>query len=468
MRSFFKSLLSNPLSILGVAITTATGLLIITMIVLESLGFVVNPYIGVFTFMVLPAIFVVGLLLIPVGIVWHRRRLRRLAPGEEELDLFPIINLNTTRTRYRAGIVLVLTMVNIVIISAATVQGIHTMDTPEFCGSCHSVMNPEFTTYSNSPHARVACVTCHIGPGADWFVKAKISGSWQLIATTLDLYPRPIPTPVKNLRPARDTCEQCHWPQKFTGDRLKLITSYKDDEANTELTTALLLRVGGIQGRVSRGIHWHVDSRNQIRYLANEKRDKIFDVELTQEDGTKKLFQSKERPEEGAEQEWRVMDCVDCHNRPTHIYRLPEREVYDAVKAEKIPQSLPFVVREGLKAIKTDYPSTEEARTRIAADVEGFYKQNYPDLSASQADQITKAGQTLGDLWARNVFPSMNIKWGTYPSNLGHEHAPGCFRCHDEEHVTTEDEAISQDCDTCHSLLAQEEENPEIVQTLEP
>ncbi len=468
MRSFLKSVLSNVISIAGVALTTATGLLIVTMIVLESLGFVLNPYIGVFIFMVLPGVFALGLILIPVGILLHRRRLRSLTPEEQELDLFPIINLNVNRTRYVAAIVLVLTMVNIVIISAATVQGIHTMDQPEFCGSCHSVMNPEFTTYKNSPHARVACVTCHIGPGADWFVKAKISGSWQLVATMLDLYPRPIPTPVKNLRPARDTCEQCHWPQKFTGDRLKLITSYKDDEANTELTTALLLRVGGNQGRVSRGIHWHVDPRNQIRYLANERRDKIFDVELTQEDGSKKLFLSSERPETDTETVWRVMDCVDCHNRPTHIYRLPEREVFDAIKGEKISQSLPFIAREGIRTLKTDYPSAEEARAKISADIDGFYKQNYPALAASQAEQITKAGTTLGDLWARNVFPSMKITWGTYASNIGHEHAPGCFRCHDEEHVTAEKETISQDCDTCHSLLAQEEENPQIVQTLKP
>ena len=468
MRSFFKSLLSNPISLLGVAITTSTGVLILTMIVLESLGFVVNPYIGVVTFLVFPAIFALGLMLIPVGILRYRHRMQQLAPEDRDVDLFPVINLNVNRTRYVAVIVVALTIFNIVIISAATVQGIHTMDTPEFCGSCHSVMNPEFTTYRKSPHARVACVTCHIGPGADWFVKAKISGSWQLIATMFDLYPRPIPTPVKNLRPARDTCEQCHWPQKFTGDRLKLVTSYKNDEANTELTTALLLRVGGIQGRVSRGIHWHVDPRNEIRYMANEQRDKIFDVELTQEDGSKKLFQSKERPEADAAGVWRVMDCVDCHNRPTHIYRLPEREVYGAIKSEKISQSLPFIAREGIKALKAEYQSQEEARARIAADIQGFYKQNYPELSASEADQIAKAGETLGDLWAGNVFPSMNIKWGTYPSNLGHEDAPGCFRCHDEEHTTADKKTISQDCDTCHSLLAQEEENPDIVQTLKP
>ena len=468
MRSFVKSLLSNPISILGVAITTATGILIVTMIALESLGFVVNPYIGVFTFMVLPAIFVFGLILIPIGILWYRRRMRQLAPEDQDLDLFPIINLNINRTRYTAGIVIVLTILNVVIISAATVEGIHTMDTPEFCGSCHSVMKPEFTAYSRSPHARVACVTCHIGPGADWFVKAKISGSWQLIATTFDLYPRPIPTPVKNLRPARDTCEQCHWPQKFTGDRLKLVTSYKDDEANTELTTALLLRIGGMRGRESRGIHWHVDTRNQIRYLANEQRDKIYDVELTQEDGTKKLFKTEEKPADGETPVWRVMDCVDCHNRPTHIYRLPEPEVYEAIKSGRIPQSLPFIAREAIKTLKADYKSEEEARLKMKADLEGFYKENYAEIARTKIGDIGKASQALGDIWATNVFPQMNIKWGTYLSNLGHESAPGCFRCHDESHTTADNETISQDCTTCHSLLAQEEENPDVVKTLNP
>jgi nitrate/TMAO reductase-like tetraheme cytochrome c subunit len=171
-----------------------------------------------------------------------------------------VIDLNVGRTRTLLLLFMALTLVNVVILAVSTYKAVEVMDSTKFCGqACHSVMAPEFTTYQRSPHSRVACVECHIGPGAGWFVKSKLSGSWQLISVSLDLYPRPIPTPVHNLRPARDTCEQCHWPNKFVGDRLKVITRFRDDEANTPEKTVLLLRVGGMQGRESKGIHWHVD-----------------------------------------------------------------------------------------------------------------------------------------------------------------------------------------------------------------
>src|SRR4029079_17698022 len=127
--------------------------------------------------------------------------------------------------------------------------------------------------------ANARCVDCHIGPGAGWFAKSKLSGTWQVAAVTFDLSPRPIPTPVHNLRPARETCEQCHWPAKFEGDRLKVKEAFDDDEANTPSKTVLLMRVGGRQGSASRVIHWPVDPGVQIRYLSDAKRETIYEVE---------------------------------------------------------------------------------------------------------------------------------------------------------------------------------------------
>jgi len=466
MRQFFIALTRNPLSLAGAGITTASAILIISLFALEVVGFRGSSYLGILAFLILPALFVVGLVLIPIGIRWERKRQAR--GGETG---FPVLDFNRSRVRNVGLIVLGLTAVNIVILSTATYKGVEVMESTEFCGeTCHSVMAPEFTTYQTSPHARVACVDCHIGAGASWFVKSKLSGAWQVVSVAFDLYEQPIPTPVHNLRPARETCEQCHWPSIFVGDRLKVLPKFEEDEENTELKTVLLLRVGGVEGRKSHGIHWHVDPGVQIRYRSDETRHVIGDVEMSTPDGPTKLFKAPEGLDESiATGEWRTMDCVDCHNRPTHIYKTPERALNDALAEGLIDRHLPFIRREGLAALTAEYASQEAAATEIPARITAFYQENYPELLADGSrEAIGAAGAMLGELHNRYVHPSMKITWGTYPSHIGHEDFPGCFRCHDEDHATEEGETISQDCSTCHSLLAMEEEDPAILTELEP
>jgi hypothetical protein len=463
MRSFLAALTRHPLSLTGAAITTASAVMIIVLFSIEMVGHHGSPYIGILSYMVFPAIFVLGLLMIPFGV--RRARKAEAAGGETG---FPVIDLNRGRTRRFVLIFLAATLVNVVILAVATFKGVEVMETTEFCGTtCHTVMQPEHTAYLRSPHARVRCVECHIGPGASWFVKSKLSGAWQVVAVAFDLYPRPIPTPIENLRPARDTCEQCHWPVKFVGDRLEVITHYANDEANTELKSVLLLRIGGIRAGVSQGIHWHVDPGIKIRYRADESRMTIYDVELTRADGSVKLYRGDE-VEESEKGPWREMDCIDCHNRPTHVYQSPEEAVDLAIQSGSIDRALPYVRREGLAAIQRDYADHEEARTGIQAALRTFYEQSYPELAAGNTAQIDRAGEALGDIYAGNVFPAMNVTWGTYPDHLGHNDYPGCFRCHNDEHTTDDGEVISQDCFTCHSLLAMEEESPEIIDMLQP
>jgi hypothetical protein len=332
-------------------------------------------------------------------------------------------------------------------------------------------MEPEYTTYRRSPHARVKCVECHIGEGANWFVKSKLSGSWQLVSVAFDLYPRPIEAPVHNLRPARETCEQCHWPNKFVGDRFRVRTHFSEDEANTETKTVLVVKVGGRQAGRSQGIHWHVDPDHVVRYRADARRQTMYEVEMVATDGTTRRYKgpAADSPEAAQATEWRTMDCVDCHNRPTHVYRDAARELDDALLDRRIDPSLPYVRREGLKALSVEYPSHEAARAGIAKAITEFYAASYPQLAAEKKDVVTAAGRALGDIWAWNVFPSMNVKWGTYVNHIGHPEMSGeigCFRCHDEQHTTADGRTISQECTTCHSLLAQEEKDPEILKTL--
>ena len=465
-RNFLASITRNGISLAGTGLAIASLVLIISLFFMEQLGFKGGPYLGILTYLILPVLFVTGLILIPVGALLYRRKLHRVH-GDEKTLLLPVFDLNVPKTRRWLFVLLGATMINIVILAGATYKGVEVMESVEFCGlACHSVMEPEHTAYQRSSHSRVACADCHIGPGADWFVKSKLDGAWQLVAVAFDLYPRPIPTPLHDLRPARETCEQCHWPDRFVGDKLAIKTRYADDEANTQLTTALLLKVGGAEGQQSSGIHWHVDPGVSIRYRSDETRENIYEVEYKNADGTAKVFTDRKAPED--EGVWRLMDCVDCHNRPSHKYQPPDTEIDLAIKSGAIDQSLPFVKREGLRIIDAEYESHDEARKAVAEQLTQYYAANYPAITTDRQDDVSAAAAALGDIYANNVFPNMKVWWNTYPEHVGHERSPGCFRCHGKKLRTEDREVISRDCDTCHIVLAEKEENPRILSDLHP
>ena len=455
---FLAHVTRTRLSLAGTVLTTVSALLFIALFVMELVGLHGGPYTGILAFLVVPAFFLLGLLLIPLGLWLDRRRRRR--DGSEA-------DLSTSTTARKIRIFLIATVVNLVIVTLAAFKGVEVMETNEFCGqACHSVMAPEFTTFQRSPHARVGCVKCHIGEGASWFVKSKLAGSWQLVSVALDLYPRPIAAPVHDLRPARETCEQCHWPEKFVGDRLKVISRFQEDETNTELKTVMMMKVGGKRAGNSHGIHWHVDPEHVVRYRSDPTREIIYEVEELEGGKLTKTFRGPEadKPEAAQATTWRTMDCVDCHNRPAHVYRPPEDELDRALAEGRLDRTLPFIRREGLKALKKEYPSHEAARAGIAKDIQDFYAAQPPAL----APKAAAAGKLLGDIWATNVFPSMKITWNTYKNQISHVVDMGCLRCHNGDHKTTEGAAITSDCDSCHAILADGEAEPEILKTLQP
>jgi hypothetical protein len=320
----------------------------------------------------------------------------------------------------------------------------------------------------------VACVDCHIGPGAGWFVRSKLAGVGQVFAVNFRTFERPIPVPVENLRPARETCEQCHWPEKFHGDRIKVKTKYADDEKSTELKTVMILKVGGgsPDSGFASGIHWHMNIANQVTYVpTDETRQAIPFVRMRDREGrtTEYLAAGTDRPsDEAISRHGRVMDCVDCHNRPTHVFRLPDDEVDEALRVGRIDRSLPFIKKVAVQALARPYASREEAARSIPAALEEYYRTSHPEVAAARAESIRRAGEALTAVFALNVFPEMRISWGTYPNNIGHMNSPGCLRCHDGDHASADGRVISAECDTCHTLLAVEEENPEILSRLFP
>ncbi len=457
----------NPITLTGAVLTTSTALTIIAFWFYDTLlPGPPHPYIGLLIYLILPGIFILGLLLIPLGIFLRRRSLR--ARGELP-QIFPPIDLALPVVRRTLEYVGVATVLNLIIIATASYRGVEYMDSVNFCGkTCHTVMDPEYTAYQNSPHSRVACVECHIGPGADWFVRSKLSGLRQVVAVTFHTYSRPIPSPVKYLRPARETCEQCHWPQRFTGDKFLVNTSYKDDEKNTPQTDVLLLKVGGRTWQGSVGIHGHHLADNaRIRYISTDpERQTIPEVEYTDDQGKTTTFIStdtkptKEQLDKG---EHRVMDCVDCHNRPTHAFDLPENAIDKQMQFGHISPDLPFIKKKAVELLKVNYPDRDTAEHRIVEDLNNFYRSNYPEIYQTRRTVVEQSVQEVANIYLRNIFPDMRVTWGTHPNNLGHNDSPGCFRCHDGSHTSADGQTITNDCSACHNLLAVDEENPKVL-----
>ncbi len=464
---------SNWITLLGATLTTISGLLIVAFLILGFLEVTTSPYIGIMAFLVLPGLFVFGLLLIPVGVYWERRARRRRGEIEPaEGPPFPTIDFNKPRVRHLGVAVSILTIVNLLIISIVSYEAVVYMETVQFCGQvCHTVMQPEYTTYTGSPHARVECVDCHIGAGAPWFVRSKLSGVGQVIAVTFNSYDRPIPVPVTNLRPSRETCEECHWPQKFTGDRIRVIEKFSADEKNTPSRTVLLMHIGG--GSQTRGIHgWHMDPKREIHYYpADRQRQTIPWVQVRQPDGA--LVEYQTGAVEGGGQpnpeQRRLMDCIDCHNRPTHIFEDPDQGMDRALSSGRINRGIPFIKKvgtEALQATELKKAGGGDRTVQIEKQVRDFYEKNQAEIYKSRRADIETAIREIRAIYQRNVFPKMNADWTTYPANLGHERFPGCFRCHDSEHTSKDGKSIEQDCDKCHTILAQDEAAPEILKQL--
>jgi hypothetical protein len=343
------------------------------------------------------------------------------------------------------------------------------MDSTTFCGlTCHTVMQPEYTAYQNSPHSHVECVKCHIGPGASWFVKSKMSGLGQVFAVTFNTYPRPIPAPVHNLRPAKETCEDCHWPQKYGQDRVEVHPKFADDEANTKTETVLLMKIGG--GNRGLGIHGtHLGKRPgevMIRYWhKDEGRQEIPVLEYTV-NGKTTVYASGDAKPNGPGLTEREMDCMDCHNRPAHAYELPDGALDKAMANGLISPALPYAKKKGLEILKTEYKTREEAAQKIPAAFTAYYQQSYPAVYQQHTADVQAAAQEVLAIWNRNIFPDMNVTWGKYPINIGHNDFPGCFRCHDGSHAEKGGNTITQDCNACHNLLGMDEKNPKILQDL--
>ena len=450
-------LAQNPISLIGIGLTTASALTLIGFWVIAVFGHggSANPYVGIIFDLCLPALFLLGLSLIPIGIWWRRRSLK--ATGKLPTE-YPTVDLRNSGFRRTMGLVLLATAVNFVIVGTASYRGVAQMDKPSFCGeSCH-VMAPEWTAYHVSSHAHVACTECHIASGMSGYVSAKLNGTRQLVHLVLSDYPRPIMADGK-VPPAPSTCLHCHNPDKFIGDKMVVKTSFGDDEKNSPTQSLVLVHVGGRDraGRLS-GIHGaHL---GRIEFISTDNENQTIPwVAATNGDGSVREFVSSDTkvPEGGQKH---LMNCIDCHNRAAHSFDTAENAVNKAMATGRLNASLPFLHKESLALIKADYISQEDAKSKITAGLENFYRSQYPDVWSQRKPQIDEASQVLSAIYGENVFPFMKLAWGTHPNNSGHNDYPGCFRCHDGSHNSKDGKSIGNDCSTCHNLVAVDEANP--------
>jgi len=453
--------IGNPISLIGIALAMVALGNIIFLFFIDLISDHPSPYVGILAYMIAPGILIFGLALALFG-AWHYRRkaVHAAAIGK------PTLKLDFSDPGQRGAAVFFMTFIVIFVLMSVvgSYRAYEYTDSVQFCGQlCHTVMNPEFTAYQLSPHARVACVECHVGSGATWYVKSKLSGARQVFATVLNTYPRPIPTPVHDLRPAAQTCEQCHWPKKFYGAQLKVFTHYGNDEKNTARQIRMLIKTGGGDPATGapEGIHWHMNIANEITYVSTDEQRQIIPyVHVKDMQGRETEYFAKDaklNKDQVAKLGKRRMDCIDCHNRPTHIYVPPDLSVDQSLLARRLDGALPFLKVQAVTALTGKYDTTEAAMQGIAKTLHDFYGQKYPELANSKQLEIRNAIDEVQRIYRSTTFPEMKVNWQTHPNNIGHFYSNGCFRCHDGQHVSSEGKTITKDCNACHTLFGQQE-----------
>jgi len=442
--------LRNWLSAAGFVIALGSLFAFLLLFAIDLFAHHGNPYMGILAYVVAPGFLFLGTFLIFLGKWIERRHARKPEAAGRPHAL--TIDLSRRRDRRALGGFVAGAILFLLLTAIGSNRTYHYTESVQFCGqACHTPMKPEFTTYQHSPHARVECTECHVGPGATWYVKSKINGVRQLYCALTKTYDRPIKTPVHNLRPAQDTCENCHWPQRSVGNLDRTYQHFLADETNTPFAVRLILKVGGgdpSQGPVG-GIHWHMNLGNKVEYLHTDaRRQTIPWVRFTDTNGVVTEYRTADFKDEPGKFNIRRMDCIDCHNRPAHHYRSPNEAVDLAMAAGRIPPALPWAKSNAVAFLTQSYASEPEALEKIAAGLKAAYRTT-PNL-----DPVIHEVQRI---YAQNFFPEMRADWRAYPNNISHKDWSGCFRCHDGLHKTADGKrSISaSDCKSCHTILAQ-------------
>ena len=457
----FPRYIYNHTSLVGLVIAIIAGASIVLSLAFQASIGETNPYMGILVYTVLPPFLFLGLTIIPIGIFRRWRRIKK--HGDDVAPSWPYIDLAKNTHRNVVAAFLFSSVLFSIIAIFGGYRAFHYTESVEFCGTtCHTVMKPEYVAYQSSAHARVPCAACHVGEGADFYAKSKLAGAYQVYAVATNLFPRPIPTPIKNLRPAQETCEHCHWPEKFFSGQQHRYVHYMYDDENTEWPINIMIKTGGGDPKTGQtaGIHWHMNIQVKVEYIArDERRQDIPWIRIRdKKTGRVTTYQDTENPlteEEIAHGEKRRMDCMDCHNRPSHKFRSPDYMVDRAILTDAIRSDLPGIKRIAVEAMNTIYETEEEATSGIAARILNAYRDEFPEALGQRRADIDQAVLSTQKVFNQSIFPEMKVRWEDYPDNIGHLIFPGCMRCHDGNKKSDDGWVITRDCKTCHSILSQ-------------
>jgi nitrate/TMAO reductase-like tetraheme cytochrome c subunit len=453
------TLFRNYISFIGGLIAAASLTSIVLLILIDLVKTAENPYRDLVTFILLPGFLILGIIIMLVGVILERRR-RRLRP-DSDIATFPKVDLNDPRQRRIAATLIGVSFIFVFMSAFGSYRAFEYSESVEFCGkTCHSVMKPEYVAFHATSHAKIRCVDCHVGSGAQSYVKAKLNGARQLYSLAFNSYSKPIETPVHNMRPANETCGHCHWPQKFYGAQLKTFNHYAYDEKNSLRQTKMLINVGGGNpetGPVA-GIHWHMNLGNEISYIASDARRQVIPwIIVKDRQGNLVEYYDRTRPlspEQISTAAKRQMDCIDCHNRPAHTYLPPDVAVDQAFAAGKLDPSLPYLKREAIAALTQPYATEDEAIKGIGTRLDNFFRTNYSQAYGEKTNLVKNAIGETQRIYRTYFFPEMKTNWESHANNIGHLYSSGCFRCHDGDHVSKTGKVISNDCNVCHTVLS--------------
>jgi hypothetical protein len=451
----------NWLSIIGSIIALINFVIIIFLFIISTIFDKGNTYLGLFIYIILPGFMMLGLIMIPVGMLGKRRKMRKEA--ESGKARLPLIDLNDVRHRNAFTVFTIVTIVVLFLSTYGSFEAYHFTESVDFCGKlCHQVMEPEHTAYQKSPHANVTCVECHVGSGADWYVKSKLSGLHQVYAVLTNTYPRPIETPLHDLRPARETCEKCHWPQKFYARTIQTNRYFLTDSLNSEWDVTLQMKVGSeynISG-LKEGIHWHINPAVKIEYISEkDKREIISYVKYTNiNSGETTIYKDEKNPVSDsliAAAGFRTMDCIDCHNRPSHNYKSPTVYFDKAMLDGEISRNIPFIKKVSMDILKDKYTTKDSAFMMIKDSIAAYYKDRFPSFYKDNQEPINTAVANIQKGYSQNTFPRMKVTYDKYPEHIGHLESDGCFRCHNDSFKSETGKVISRNCNLCHSIVGQ-------------
>jgi len=451
----------NWITIIGLLIASINFLMIIVLFLISTIFDKNDTNLGLFIYIILPGFLLFGLIMIPSGVIISRKK--RIASTTAEKKRLPAIDLNNPGHRNAFILFTIITLIILFLSVYGSFEAYHLTESVEFCGTlCHKVMEPEYTAYQNSSHANVACVECHVGSGASWYVKSKLSGLHQVYAVATKTYPSPIETPLHDLRPARETCEKCHWPQKFYARNLQTNKYFLTDSLNSEWSIFLQMKIGPEFSDLglTEGIHWHINPDINIEYISeNDKRELITYVKFTNNaTGEVTIYRNPDTEISDstvAAASARTMDCIDCHNRPSHKYSSPPVYFDKAMLTNEVSQDIPFIKRTAMGILRNTFTDKDTALMQIRETIINYYKSDFSGYFENNYAKIDKSVAALQKGYSQNTFAGMKVTYDVYPDHIGHLESEGCFRCHNDAFTSENGRVIKRDCNLCHTIIGQ-------------